>query len=306
MGYSLHAVERIGSPFAIVHEQIILIPEDGNNPVPNSFRKLIFLLQGECRHRVVGAAGPDADVLLRAGDILIVPHYCEQQYISLHPGTACRLQALRLAFDPHAVPPLPLTHRRTTARGEVETSLTAFVRHHFQDLRHLPNGQDTSIRETLGQLREEAQLRPPGYRLRVRGLCTSLVTLAARQVMQATRSGVSPLEERPDYHVGMVKDYLLRHLNQPLRLGQVAAHAQLSEEYLARLFKQVTGQTVFEYVRQMRLEQAKTYLAGSDRNVSEIAHLTGFGSLPVFSRNFKREVGLSPTEYRRYVAGEVG
>ena len=56
----------------------------------------------------------------------------------------------------------------------------------------------------------------------------------------------------------------------------------------------------------MRLEQAKTYLAGSDKNVSEIAQLTGFGSLPVFSRNFKQEVGLSPTEYRRYVAGEVG
>jgi AraC-like DNA-binding protein len=306
MGYALHVVERIGSPFLIVHEQIVLIPEGGYNPVSNSFRKLIFLLQGECRHRVVGAARRDADVLLRAGDILVVPYYCEQQYVSLHPGTACRLQALRLAFDPHAVPPLPLTHRHTTARGEVETSLTAFVRHHFQDLRHLPNGQDTSIRETLGQLREEAQQRPPGYRLRVRGLCTSLVTLVARQVMEAAQRSLCPVEDRLDYHVSAVKDYLLGHLNQPLRLGQVAAHAQLSEEYLARLFKQVTGQTIFAYVRQMRLERAKTYLASSDKNVSEIAQLTGFGSLPVFSRNFKRAVGLSPIEYRRHVAGEVG
>lgn len=314
MGYWLHVVEWIGSPFLVTHEQIVLMPEVGYKAVSNAARKLVFILQGECRHQVMGATGANADVCLRAGDILVVPHECEQRYISPHPGTACRLQALRLAFEPQAVPPLPLAAHppiplAAAGPGDaMEDSVTALVCRQFQELRHLPGGQDSAIRETLGQLREEAQMRPPGYRLRIRGLCTSLVTLVARQSMEAAArsSGLSSTQERLDYHVGVVKDYLLRHLDQPLRLGQVAAHAQRSEEYLARLFKQVTGQTIFEYVRHMRLEQAKTYLAGSDRNISEIAHLTGFGSLPVFSRNFKQEVGLSPSEYRRYVAGEVG
>lgn len=306
MGYQLHVVERIGSPFLVVHEQIVLVPAGGGRWFHNPVRKLIFFLHGECRHQVAGAAGSDADVHVKAGDILVVPYRCEQRYLPLNSGSACRLQALRMAFDPHALAPLPLTHRRTATDGDVDSDLAAFSAHHFQDLRHLPGGQDAPIRETLGQVREEAQQRLPGYTLRVRGLCTGLVTLVARQVMEAARSGVSRTDQRLDYHVLAAKDYLLRHLNQPLRLGQVAAHAQISEEHLARLFKQVTGQTVFAYVRQMRLEQAKTYLAGSEKNVGEIAEITGFGSLPVFSRNFKREVGMSPIEYRRYVAGEMG
>jgi AraC-like DNA-binding protein len=159
-------------------------------------------------------------------------------------------------------------------------------------------------------VREEAQNRAPGYRHRVRALCTSLVTLVARQTMAADAAAGetegSEGDRRRAYLVTRAKDYLLRHLDQPLTLGRVAAHVGVSEQHLARLFRQATGQTVFEYVRLMRFEAAKSYLSGSDRNVAEVARLTGFTSLPVFSRTFRREVGVSPSEYRRRVSGDVG
>lgn len=306
MGYALHRVEGIGDPFLVAHEQIVLIPARGIQPVQNPVRKLIFVLQGECRHRVVAVPGADAEVPLRAGDVMVIPHTCVHQYVSPTPGTAYKLHALRVAFSPGAVPPLEPGAPVPPELGDPETSLSALVRQQFREFRHLPGAQDARIRETLAQYREEAHRRSSGYRLRVRGLLTSLVTLVARQLSQAREQVPSTTEDRRAHHVTQVKEYVLRHLDQPLRLGDIADHVQLREEYLARLFRELTGVTVFDYVRKNRFERAKTLLSSSDLNVEEIARRTGFNSLPVFSRTFKRHVGASPTEYRRLVDAEIG
>ena len=79
----------------------------------------------------------------------------------------------------------------------------------------------------------------------------------------------------------------------------------MSEEHLARVFRKVTGQTVFDYLRTIRLENAKTLLIDSSRTLSEIAALTGFGSLSLFSRNFSQYVGQSPSAYRQARAQRV-
>jgi hypothetical protein len=145
VGYALHAVEDLGAPFLIVHEQIVLIPDSGAQATANAARKLIFLLHGECRHRIEGV--PNSAVELRAGDVMVVPHRCRHVYVSPRPGEAWRVQALRLAFDPAVVPPLPLRGAPTAGAPppEVETDLAAFAAHHFREFRHLPGAQDARV-----------------------------------------------------------------------------------------------------------------------------------------------------------------
>lgn len=307
MGYALHRVEGIGGPLLVIHEQVVLIPRSGVQRVDNRVRKLIFILQGECRHRVPGLMGPHSDVVLRAGDILVLPHAHPHEYVSLVPEQSYRLHAVRLAFDPEHVPPLRLGMPSSdSANADPDSDFAAFVRGRLREMRHLPGGQDARIRELLSQVREEAQEEPPGFRFRVGALCTSLVTLVARQLVEQARLAQPGINDRHGHYVTLAKDYLLRHLTQPMRLDEVARHLQISEEYLARLFKRSTGETVFDYVRRMRLEQARTLLSGSDMNISEIAERTGFGSLAAFSRSFKRELGASPTEYRCRTRRELG
>lgn len=297
MRVAFHSVEKIGSPFLAVDEYVFPIPPSGH-VVHNRVRKFLFLFEGSCRHEVGSADRTFHSVLVASGDILLVPHTCQQRYVPLDVGATARIHALRLAFDPDTLAPLPLTHRRTAYAGDTETNLAAFVRHHFQEFRHLPGGQNGPVRALLEQLREEAERRPPGHRLRVGALCVDLVMLVARQFLGGAGTTAAPTSQRV-LRVQQAKEYILRHASRPLGLAPIATHVQLSEEHLARIFKQETGQTLLEYARHVRLEQAKTLLIGSPNNVSEIAVLTGFSSVSLFSRNFRRYVGVSPLAYRQ-------
>lgn len=306
MGYALHRVEGIGSPFLVVHEQVVLIPRSGCQRVDNKVRKLIFILQGECRHRVAGIGARDVEVTLRGGDIMVLPHAHPHEYLSPVAHQPYRLHALRLAFDPTVVPPLVPGASRLPGNPDPETDLASFVAHYFREFHHLAGGQDAPIRELLSQMREEAQQQRPGYRFRVGAICTALVTLIARQVAAQGAGRHAAAHDHRDHHVSKVKDFLLRHLDQELNLREVAVHVQLSEEYVARLFKQSTGQTVFDYLRHARFDQARTLLSSSELNVTEISQRCGFGSVAAFSRSFKRELGLSPSEYRHQTQRELG
>jgi AraC-like DNA-binding protein len=312
MGYSLNHIAGLGLPFQVVHEQIVDVAPGGTHTVRNDVRKLLFILSGECRHQVVGWDGPWADVLLRPGDILALPHRCQQRYSPVERGTACRLHVVRLSFDPQQLPVLSRDgHPPLPPLPDSDADALAWARFAMREIRCLrasPGTVNTIINETLLHLRNEAETRAPGYRPRVHGLCVGLTILFARAGAGSAGSGDSHSEQAggTGYHVGKIKRYLQGRFHQPTRLADVAESVSLSEEHVARLFKTATGVTLFEYVRRLRIAEAKSLLAATDENLSEIARRTGFSSLTVFSRNFRREAGLTPSEYRRQIARQIG
>ena len=82
-------------------------------------------------------------------------------------------------------------------------------------------------------------------------------------------------------------------------LGEVAKIAGLSDSHFCRLFRQVTGLTLTDYVNRCRVEWAKDELLKKERRVSEIAFEVGYQSLSQFNRNFLRLTGLAPTSWRQ-------
>ena len=75
----------------------------------------------------------------------------------------------------------------------------------------------------------------------------------------------------------------------------------LSPHYLSDLLKQETGKTTIELIHLFLISEAKNLLKGSDNNIAETAYALGFDNLPYFSRLFKKEVGVSPNQYKRQV-----
>ena len=289
---TFHSIERLGPPYAAVSELGLVIPKGGEINLTNVEHKVVFYLQARCTLSIDG----EGEYAVEAGDVAVVPRCCLQRY-RMRPGGTPQLHALKILFSlppllakGHGSPPLE-------AQGDPEADLTAFVQHHFRQIRHLPGAQNAAMQEILRAIRREAEHHGAGIRHRVRALCTNLVVHVARMLHE-----VAPTPEASGGGAGSIvvqaKEYLMRNHARELTLAEVAWAVKKSEEHLARAFRRVTGQTVFDYLRTVRLEMAKTLLINSEKTLTEIAASTGFGSLALFSRNFKLYVGLNPSSYR--------
>ena len=101
------------------------------------------------------------------------------------------------------------------------------------------------------------------------------------------------------------RDFMRCAYGRPVYLPDVAAHANLSPYHFLRLHKQAFRETPHEFLTRLRIERAKTLLAGGGHNVTEACFEVGFSSLGSFSTLFAGRVGLSPSEYRRYVRSGI-
>lgn len=94
-----------------------------------------------------------------------------------------------------------------------------------------------------------------------------------------------------------VRSYMERHYDQPITVGQLANIAGLSRNYFVDLFSKTYGQGAIGYLNDLRIAQAKRYLAEGGYRLKEIARLVGYSDEFYFSRKFKKEVGVSPSAY---------
>ncbi|MEL7561514.1 AraC family transcriptional regulator [Dehalogenimonas sp. 4OHTPN] len=99
--------------------------------------------------------------------------------------------------------------------------------------------------------------------------------------------------------VRRMQQFMERRLQEPITLYQLAQAAGYSPFYSARIFKEVTGKTAFEYIRAMRLSAAAAKLAGGDCKVIDVAFDFVFESHEGFTRAFSKEFGVAPSEFRR-------
>jgi len=93
-------------------------------------------------------------------------------------------------------------------------------------------------------------------------------------------------------------DHVLRHLDQRLRLDDVAATAHVSPFHFHRLFKAFTGETLSQFVKRQRLEKALYLLSHTPgRSLTDVALHCGFSSSSDFSRSFKQHYGQPPSAF---------
>jgi AraC family transcriptional regulator of arabinose operon len=101
-----------------------------------------------------------------------------------------------------------------------------------------------------------------------------------------------------DPRIQIVSSIVEDHLGGTLKVAELAQSVNLSSSRLRHLFKAETGQTVAQYLKDMRLEKARVLLRSTLLTVKEVMHRVGVANDSHFARDFKESCGLSPTQYR--------
>lgn len=158
------------------------------------------------------------------------------------------------------------------------------------------------------QLIEELETAQPFSQPIVSALLLTILHLIRRHIssgsksMLAQSSGTAAPD--PDFNdpsavVRRAQTFIGDNLEKPLSLATIARNAYVSRARLAQSFKDQLGQTVWAYVTQRRLQEAKTMLEESSIFVHDIARLCGFKHQSHFFARFEESEGTTPGEYRK-------
>ena len=93
--------------------------------------------------------------------------------------------------------------------------------------------------------------------------------------------------------------YLNNHYKEPVSRKELAKAIGYNESYISHIFSEMLNITLSEYLTNLRIHDAARILQNSTMPVSQIAGVTGFGSIRSFNRAFTHVMGLSPTQYRK-------
>ena len=96
-----------------------------------------------------------------------------------------------------------------------------------------------------------------------------------------------------------VMQYIREHINEPLDREVLAAIAGFSIPHFHRVFTAHVGESAISYVRRLRLERAGRKLRMGAVDITEVALAAGYDTHAAFSKAFKQQFGLSPSEFRQ-------
>ena len=167
----------------------------------------------------------------------------------------------------------------------------------FRDL-YSRSFSDDFIRASLNQLLAMLRLPQRADKLLADTAIAAIFATLARRGADISRKAKKGLA-----------DWQLRRAMEKLSsmgecsLAELAASANLSPFYFARAFKHTTGLPPHHYQQRLRIERAKDLLATTGLSVTDIALRVGYGSSQTLARVFRRNVGSTPAEYRRSLAG---
>lgn len=109
-----------------------------------------------------------------------------------------------------------------------------------------------------------------------------------------TRSSI-----KSDPRIQVIVEYMVTHPTEPFNSSSLCKLADISQSTLQRLFKQHTGKTPREFIKELRMVTAARRLLVTDERISTIAYELGFENIPYFSKLFKSVYGVSPQLYRK-------
>lgn len=103
--------------------------------------------------------------------------------------------------------------------------------------------------------------------------------------------------------ISEVLNYVEENYKEDINLKELADSLYVNQAYLSREFKKSTGYSMMKFITNKRIREARELLRNSELSVSEVATTVGYNNITHFHTMFKKEIGISPKEFRNQVKG---
>ena len=111
--------------------------------------------------------------------------------------------------------------------------------------------------------------------------------------MSLHRSDISKLQQ--------AHELVQKHYEQPYSIRELSKQVGMNEFKLKKGFRELFGMTIFELVRQKRMEKALWYMEVANLNVGETAVSVGYSNASNFTENFRKHYGCNPSDYLKRI-----
>ena len=155
-------------------------------------------------------------------------------------------------------------------------------------------GKHLSVESRLLELIDEFRLKRPFYEYSCAAHLLGVLSLLAEKASLASLA--SPVSRND---ITEVRRYMHASIGKNITVAELAARCNLSESRFSHVFKEQMGISAVSYLSKIRIERATELLESTDMSVYDVGLAVGFETQSYFCRFFKREVGVSPSEYRR-------
>ncbi len=118
------------------------------------------------------------------------------------------------------------------------------------------------------------------------------------KIMVACQNVSSKRAEKSGSIIETAKEYIQNNYSKDISLDDVSRVVNISPYYFSKIFKEDTGENFIEYLTGIRINRAKELLDTTELSMKEICCMVGYADPNYFSRSFKKNVGVTPTEYK--------
>jgi AraC family transcriptional regulator len=165
-------------------------------------------------------------------------------------------------------------------------------------LRDISAFTDVVLSSLMERVREEL-MRRHASPLFLQGIAQAIAIHLARTYTESTKDSPSGGPSLPGYKLKQITDWMAQNVAEEFNLDRLAAQAGLSKFYFNRLFKSAMGVSPSRYLITLRIDEAKRLLRETKRSVVDVGLDVGYAGPSHFAQLFRKETGLSPSDYRR-------
>ncbi len=177
--------------------------------------------------------------------------------------------------------------------------IAAFFSKYFGVLELNESGQKY-VEGLIFEIMDEMKKKHTSYEFLIKSKLAELLIFAVRcKKGENTTFQVETVKTEKHKKIHEIAEYISENYNKKISLDDLSKHFFVSKCYLSRIYKEVTGFTVNEYINIVRIKKAQSLLEGTEYTITEIAEMVGYDSITYFEKVFKKYIEKTPLKYRR-------